>query len=316
MKQRSPRRAAFTLIELLVVMAIIATLIGLLLPAVQKIREAAYRTQCTNNLRQIALGILNHETTTKYLPTGGVGPAPQPTGAPSTRFSSATASVPATGKYQQWSWAYQVLPYIDQNNLWAYRDAAQADWGDSYVKSVPLAIFACPSRRAPTIYGDYAGNGGTAGAAPTNGMFVRNGVPPPTGAYIPEQPLLTSGRIPNGASNTVLLGEKSVTINGSGGGVDTGDLNSIFLGYTFESIRFANSAATPPTFSTPIPDPPVPTTYAGLTEVPFGSSHPAAMNIVFVDGSVKQVLYSINTNVWLAICNRKNSFPVDLSDVH
>src|SRR5947209_8037404 len=115
MTQRRVRRGAFTLIELLVVMAIIATLIGLLLPAVQKVREAAYRTQCNNHLKQLALGCINHESQVRILPTGGtLGNASVPS---PPRFTSG-AFTPVAGSQQPWSWAYQILPYIDQNNLW------------------------------------------------------------------------------------------------------------------------------------------------------------------------------------------------------
>src|SRR3954467_4005662 len=119
-------RRGFTLIELLVVIAIIAILIGLLLPAVQKVREAASRMKCSNNLKQIGLALHNYEGIYSRFPANGVYPA----GATAPDSYSALA---------------RLLPYIEQANLYQLVDLNAAANTQTAVTSQRVAVYLCPS---------------------------------------------------------------------------------------------------------------------------------------------------------------------------
>src|SRR5437773_3843562 len=105
------RRRGFTLIELLVVIAIIAILIALLVPAVQKVREAAARTRCINNLKQMGLAFHGYHDVYKAFPSGGL------TWVGNSRTFE--GNVPAGHDAQVWGWGFQILPYIEQMPIWS-----------------------------------------------------------------------------------------------------------------------------------------------------------------------------------------------------
>ena len=214
------RRKAFTLVELLVVIAIIGILIGMLLPAVQQVREAARRTQCLNNVRQISLGMVNFESAHRHFPAGALTDVDDDAG----------------NDDDGWGWGAQILPQLEQDNL---AQSLQPGIGDNPgvfettfnttsqiivngQQSVP--VFRCPSSALEAVapdsvniptrgtvaldgehsgYGtsDYKGNSG-----PSNDgvlMKRRDGV---NDRGVVE---CTFGAIPDGSSNTILIAESA-----------------------------------------------------------------------------------------------------------
>jgi prepilin-type N-terminal cleavage/methylation domain-containing protein len=158
------RRSGFTLIELLVVIAIIANLIGLLLPAVQKVREAAARIKCANNLKQIGLAAQNYHDSYGMFP-----PAVQianPTAGNTSYICSAYRSTSFGGPDFGPNWAVLILPYMEQGNLfnlyqnnvknYLLSNGADQSWRNIRTQSIP--IFLCPSDTSPTT--PFALNGG------------------------------------------------------------------------------------------------------------------------------------------------------------
>jgi prepilin-type N-terminal cleavage/methylation domain-containing protein len=137
------RRLGFTLVELLVVIAIIGILVALLLPAIQAAREAARRTQCKNQLRQLAISFQLHHDTSKFFPTGGWG------------FAWLGFPEQGSGKNQSGGWLYSLLPFMEEGALHdigrGATGTARRDACNQRVQS-PFEGMTCPSRRKANVY--------------------------------------------------------------------------------------------------------------------------------------------------------------------
>jgi prepilin-type N-terminal cleavage/methylation domain-containing protein/prepilin-type processing-associated H-X9-DG protein len=331
MKQRVLLRHGFTLVELLVVIAIIGVLVALLLPAVQAAREAARRTHCTNNLKQLALGALNHEGVTGHYPTGGWG------------YAWVGDADRGFGREQPGGWIYNTLPFIEQSVLHGLASDGQRDVitpeqkaGALQVILQPLSIIVCPSRRPAGLfrmtYNDIAYN---SARKPTGGKVGRSDYAANTGdaqhneyfsfptglekahkfrwcntptgerlrscKQLPAPEQLTGisfqrseigiNHITDGTSNTYLIGEKNLNPLNYETGLGEDDNETWSTGYNNDNFRCGY-------------DPPEADRSGFSYKYRFGSAHAGVWQMAFCDGHVEALSYDIDIEVHRNHANR------------
>ncbi|MCA9100399.1 MAG: DUF1559 domain-containing protein [Planctomycetales bacterium] len=322
----SSSRRGFTLVELLVVIAIIGILIALLLPAVQAAREAARRAQCTNQLKQMGLGSLNHHDVHGHFPTGGWGYLW--VGDPDRGFDL----------HQPGGWIYNILPYVEQgtlHDLGKGQPAAAKAAAMSTRIATPVPAFNCPTRRSAIVYpalkkwnhsgmpigtttftnniarADYAGNGGeipniyASGPSDYNGESSYGSWPDEKTAsgVIYGRSEVGIRKITDGTSNTYLIAEKYLNSDNYKSGEDSGDNEGMYMGFNEDIVRWTGNQQL---LRVPLQDKPG---YDGR-EI-FGGSHAAGFNAVFCDGSVHMIPYSVDLETHRRLGNRKDGLPID-----
>lgn len=347
------RRVAFTLVELLVVIAIIGILVGLLLPAVQAAREAARRMQCSNNMKQIGLAFLNHESAYKYLPKGPYDGDPslpgmvynEPLGAYESGTTCCNAAHP-----NGWSHWFKILPYMEANNVYNLANfslppihsgrPANYNGEDDVARSLIPAYY-CPSRRPTEGYGtalfgrcDYAGSAGfyqgevheNWGDIPADplGMSPRRNERTPENfgnfpgrqGYIVWSALGGKRRfadVIDGTSNSIMAAEKCLPPSRKG--ADGGD-NERWNNAGWDECVVRWHFPPMSDFDKTIKiigGPGNPT--SNVWRRYFGSSHSSGLNALYGDGSVRFAPFTVDPIVWMRLCVIDDGVPVNADDM-
>lgn len=297
-------RLGFTLIELLVVIAIVAILIALLVPAVQKVREAASRTMCQNNLKQLGLACHNFDGTHKFLPPSRV----------------------ADGYL---TWAVLIMPFLEQGNLYKQFDVGLPYSSQSAVATGNhLNIYYCPTHRSPGVLSqetagqgfpgalaDYAGcaGNGISFDADATGVFVLGSATIAGGVVTSWRGAVALARIPDGTSNTLLIGERIVrysTMTTTGPG--TSEDRSVYSSNTRNAyVRFAGLSSNNDVQVLQIYDPAPIWNMSGVSNRSFGSRHSDVCQFVMCDGRVIALKNSISADVLTRLAMRADGLPID-----
>ena len=281
-------RRGFTLLELLAVIAIIGVLVGLLVPAVQRVRESARATSCQNQLRQIGLAFQSHHSSQRIFPTGGNEWWTPPNFA---------GGGPVTGAKQDAGWAYQILPHIEQAAAWNPPGADDATRQAAAIASL-IETYFCPSRRGPQsvtyISSGYDPGGPLFGRELTHGLIdyagsnlKGTGLLVQAGSDRQAQPRRAAD-VTDGLSKTLAVAEKRLNLSHLGQRQED-DNEGFTAGWDEDTVRRSDLTPDRDSFGD-----------ADGGEL-FGSSHPTSFRAAFADGSVRGLSYGIDPTVFQSL---------------